>query len=700
MAPLALNCPLCCNETFPSHVSLKYHLLSMIDNLFCPSCNERCDDLMDLADHLGRECTNLPKEKEPFPYPLVQYGENVDQPSEEATHNNLIQEKDIKREAGEEATENLNYNTEFDNEITENGNEEENAEDPSTLLYTCQMCNMSFNSVKEHLALYHEGEEVVLEGNEGNGEQVLVYEGEHENMEVDNTDDLETSQSQNNESISEESTTNLDEPETSNPITTKYIVENGNVRKISEEEASETADLSSIIEVHCCSNCKLQFPNLNHFVKETLSYQCTFCQAIYASLIALNDHMKAHLVHDETGLVQKKKITMSLHVCEVCNTKFPSFKQLRLHSRMHDPVKTKKVDPPVSYNIMGEGKNENQENAEREVFHCPVCNKIYDKEYETVHLKSHAVQQINICYVCNRRFENKDNLEMHMKAHTGTKKFACSYCKKPFTNYDALEYHVVNQCHKRQYECQYCGRRFARPHEKVKHERIHTGEKPHVCQICGKSFRVSYCLTLHMRTHSGNRPYSCQHCGKRFKSHSVYNHHLLTHSDERNYKCPFCAKAFKTAVQLAGHKNSHTKPFLCKECNRPFASLYAVRAHMETHKRDNNLRFDCYICGASYARSFALRDHMLSSHGENSTEVQQGDSIVEKVEQQEEYTVHYEQEVEQQEVELIEHEEETEHVMEDDAQCKVVSSNTEGEDYVVLHMDNEVQQQDVSVSTE
>ncbi|XP_030745185.1 uncharacterized protein LOC115874228 [Sitophilus oryzae] len=126
-------------------------------------------------------------------------------------------------------------------------------------------------------------------------------------MEVDNTDDLETSQSQNNESVSEESTTNLDEPETSNPITTKYIVENGNVRKISEEEASETADLSSIIEVHCCSNCKLQFPNLNHFlkhkcnnakhikksnkklpkVKETLSYQCTFCQAIYASLIAL-----------------------------------------------------------------------------------------------------------------------------------------------------------------------------------------------------------------------------------------------------------------------------------------------------------------------------------------------------------------------------------------------------------------------------
>lgn len=117
-----------------------------------------------------------------------------------------------------------------------------------------------------------------------------------------------------------------------------------------------------------------------------------------------------------------------------------------------------------------------------------------------------------------------------------------------------------------------------------------------------------------MRTHSGTRPYQCAECGKRFKAHSVYNHHLLTHSNIRNYKCPYCPKTFKTGVQLAGHKNSHIKPFTCTECNRPFASLYAVRAHMESHFRENNLKYNCSECGASYARAFALRDHIKAHH--------------------------------------------------------------------------------------
>lgn len=101
----------------------------------------------------------------------------------------------------------------------------------------------------------------------------------------------------------------------------------------------------------------------------------------------------------------------------------------------------------------------------------------------------------------------------------------------------------------------------------------------------------------------------------RFKSQSVYNHHLNTHGTAKNYKCPYCSKAFKTSVQLAGHKNTHTKPFPCDVCGRAFASLYAVKIHSENHRNvDNNLKYNCTLCPAQYGRSFALSDHIKNAH--------------------------------------------------------------------------------------
>lgn len=409
--------------------------------------------------------------------------------------------------------------------------------------------------------------------------------------------------------------------ESTPPLIQKYkMVYNGKVRKI-EEEDKHTENDSTYITIHQCPSCYLQFPELDHYKKHTCNpiktknkFKCIHCSKVYNTFDSLSSHMQTHLNFDKRSGEMKRVVIMEPYKCEVCNTIFPSYRSLRLHSRMHEPVKDKAVEPPVNYTISGASDKKPEKELVRRMFVCNICNNTYDKEYEEVHMKSHSEIENYICPICNRKFYTKENLEMHSKAHKQTSKYACEYCKKAFTTYEGLEEHVVNQCQNRQYECQYCGRRFSRPHEKVKHERIHTGEKPHVCQICGKSFRISYCLTLHLRTHSGTRPYKCNYCGKRFKSHSVYNHHMLTHSNVRRYKCPYCPKAFKTSVQLAGHKNSHTKPFTCNECNRPFASLYAVRAHMESHKRENNLKYDCWHCGATYARAYALRDHMKTHY--------------------------------------------------------------------------------------
>lgn len=45
---------MCCGETFNNPQSLKYHLLSMTDNLYCPGCSQRSDSVTALIQHLDR----------------------------------------------------------------------------------------------------------------------------------------------------------------------------------------------------------------------------------------------------------------------------------------------------------------------------------------------------------------------------------------------------------------------------------------------------------------------------------------------------------------------------------------------------------------------------------------------------------------------------------------------------------------------
>ena len=51
-----LMCPLCCNQKFSSQSSLRCHLLSITDNIFCPECYGRFDSIRELISHLDGTC--------------------------------------------------------------------------------------------------------------------------------------------------------------------------------------------------------------------------------------------------------------------------------------------------------------------------------------------------------------------------------------------------------------------------------------------------------------------------------------------------------------------------------------------------------------------------------------------------------------------------------------------------------------------
>lgn len=155
-------------------------------------------------------------------------------------------------------------------------------------------------------------------------------------------------------------------------------------------------------------------------------------------------------------------VTNEKFECAVCNTVFTSNKSLRLHMRMHDPVKSKSFEDSI--------KEISGLDGYREDFMCDICDKSYDRRFYIMHMDMHSDEPDFHCSICNKKFETKSNLEMHVKAHQELK-------------YPQKEKDEINKKSKTGFPCGYCGKVFMRPHEKVKHERIHTGEKPHKCEV-------------------------------------------------------------------------------------------------------------------------------------------------------------------------------------------------------------------------
>ncbi|CAL7933393.1 unnamed protein product [Xylocopa violacea] len=655
MGSLNLICPMCCGETFNNPQSLKYHLLSMTDNLYCPGCSQRSDSVMALIQHLDRCGQSV--ESEESSEAKHESGQEIQEQESEADTEVLMSTnvegidqsflatvndsgimivggpQTIQVDENEADDKNRNKNVitilpggselldsdtgaliNMDHiadvgELDEDGLlrvKQELCEIEPEAVYSCTSCDMSFNSVVEHIKQFHDGQEVLLEiadqlddissvpvtNSLPSESGSIVNTRQRQSMNtlrteecVDSEGRLYTRKVVQIERFWDRTPIQTSLQSTKAPMIEKFFsnVEGVKVR----EKKLATAPM----RMYRCNQCLQQFSKLGNFRVHACLHgnnRCHSCDQTFATPKALQLHAKVH--EGEPDPNQKT------FVCETCGTEFCSHKSLRLHSRMHAPVRARHVDAP--------------EGTPNATFTCPECGKTLAESYKEAHMALHSGDSVT-CTVCNRKFDSADSLAMHAAVHTELSQPHSP--TPPATETTTTAELAENQ---KPYQCQHCGRRFTRPHEKVKHERIHTGEKPHACEVCGKTFRVSYCLTLHMRTHTGVRPYGCQHCGKRFKASSVYNHHLLTHGEERAYTCPYCPKTFKTRVQLAGHKNSHTKPFRCTECSRPFASLYAARAHIQTHKKDNNLKFSCYICGASYGRAFALKDH-LKQHGQD-----------------------------------------------------------------------------------
>ncbi|KAJ8917492.1 hypothetical protein NQ315_005541 [Exocentrus adspersus] len=87
------------------------------------------------------------------------------------------------------------------------------------------------------------------------------------------------------------------------------------------------------------------------------------------------------------------------------------------------------------------------------------------------------------------------------------------------------------------------------------------------------------------------KDYLCKICGKRYpnptysNSNDLKNHersHLGKKGDEfKNWACDECNMKFYHPCRLARHKKTHTKPYVCHICTKPFTSNSVLLKHIK-----------------------------------------------------------------------------------------------------------------------
>lgn len=191
-------------------------------------------------------------------------------------------------------------------------------------------------------------------------------------------------------------------------------------------------------------------------------------------------------------------------------------------------------------------------------FKCTDCPmKFKTKQYLRSHEKVHTRERPYKCEMCSKDFMRKDHLRKHERIHMSVRSsYTCEYqnCSKVFLTKSGLNTHSLNHMGKR-HMCSYCNKRFFNKNQLNVHQRIHTNEKPYKCHHCTKAFRQSGALSVHRRIHNNERLHACTECPKKFITKVQLNRHMQVHI--KPYGCTDCSQSFTTKKGLQNHSRKH-----------------------------------------------------------------------------------------------------------------------------------------------
>ncbi|CAL1294269.1 unnamed protein product [Larinioides sclopetarius] len=79
----------------------------------------------------------------------------------------------------------------------------------------------------------------------------------------------------------------------------------------------------------------------------------------------------------------------------------------------------------------------------------------------------------------------------------------------------------MTHTNEKSYSCNVCNKKFSQKNTLNVHLRTHTNEKPFSCDLCKVQFSQKCTLNRHFRTHTNEKPYSCDVCNNQFSQKNV-----------------------------------------------------------------------------------------------------------------------------------------------------------------------------------
>ena len=249
---------------------------------------------------------------------------------------------------------------------------------------------------------------------------------------------------------------------------------------------------------------------------------------------------------------------------------------------------------------------------------CPICGKTYKGIGQ--HMLSHdtegALKKFE-CDICGIRFHQWYQIQKHVITHTTEQRFQCTQngCERRFKTKPGLVAHIATaHSESRSFKCKICGKTFKTKNLLCSHNKVHVGRFTNKCIYCPDNFSRQPELITHIEiihADKNHKFYNCPDCDtKHVSEKKLKKHFRLVHA--KKVQCHICGLKFYHQSVLDSHMYKHLneKPdFLkCKDCDKEFSSLIALKRHSLKHT--DTILHNCEICGKGYTRLDSYKVHM------------------------------------------------------------------------------------------